>query len=69
MPKVKTRKNAAKRFKVTGTGKIVRRSSHKGHKNTKKSGGHYRRLSLESIVEGDGMVKNVRKMLLLGVPK
>ena len=69
MPKVKTRKNAAKRFKVTGSGRISRESSHKSHKNSKKSGSNYRRLSLESIVEGDGMVKTVRKMLQLGVPK
>lgn len=69
MPKVKTRKNAVKRFKITGTGKVMRRSSHKGHKNMKKSGSQYRRLALESVVEGDGMVKTVRKMLLLGVPK
>jgi large subunit ribosomal protein L35 len=69
MPKVKTRKNAAKRFKVTGTGKIVRESSHKSHKNMKKSGSQYRRLTLETIVEGDGMAKPIRKMLHLGVPK
>ena len=69
MPKVKPRKNAVKRFKITGTGKIMRRSSNKAHKNIKKSGSQYRRLSLESVVEGDGMVKTVRKMLLLGLPK
>ena len=69
MPKIKTRKNAAKRFKVTGTGKIVRGSSHKSHLNRKKSGGHYRRLALETVVEGDGMVKPIRRMLQLGVPK
>lgn len=69
MPKVKTRKNAAKRFKVTGTGKVVRGSSNKSHLNRKKSGSHYRRLALETVVEGNGMVKTVRKMLQLGVPK
>ena len=69
MPKVKTRKNAAKRFKVTGTGKITARHSHKAHKNTKKSGSHYRRLALDSPVDGNGIVKVVRKMLLLKVAK
>ena len=69
MPKVKTRKNAVKRFKITGTGKIIRRSSHKGHKNSKKSGSQFRRLSLETVVEGRGMVKTARKMLQVGVPK
>jgi large subunit ribosomal protein L35 len=69
MPKVKTRKNAAKRFKLSGTGRIVRECSHKGHKNMKKSGSHYRRLDGTYVVEGDGMVKTVRKMLVTGVSK
>ncbi|MBW3625875.1 MAG: 50S ribosomal protein L35 [Armatimonadetes bacterium] len=69
MPKVKTRKNAAKRFKVTGSGKIVHRHSNKSHLNRKKSGSHYRRLSVEITMEGDGMTHPVRKMLNLGVPK
>lgn len=35
--KLKTRKAAAKRFKLTGTGKVRRRSSHHSHILTKKS--------------------------------
>ena len=31
MPKLKTRKAAAKRFRATGTGKIVRRKAFKNH--------------------------------------
>ena len=31
MPKVKTRKAAAKRFKITGTGKILRNTAYKRH--------------------------------------
>jgi large subunit ribosomal protein L35 len=31
MPKVKTHSGAKKRFKITGTGKIVRRRAMKGH--------------------------------------
>ena len=50
MPKLKTRKTAAKRFTFTGTGKIMRRNTCKGHLMMKKSGSRRRRLCLESLV-------------------
>lgn len=31
MPKLKTRKSAAKRYKITGTGKILRRKGGRSH--------------------------------------
>jgi len=37
MPKIKTNRSAAKRFKVTGTGKIVRHHAKAAHIKTKKS--------------------------------
>lgn len=37
MPKLKTHKGAAKRFKVTGSGKIMRRKAFKSHLLTGKS--------------------------------
>ena len=37
MPKLKTNKAAAKRFKKTGTGKLVRNKAYKSHILTKKS--------------------------------
>lgn len=37
MPKVKTKKAAAKRFKVTGTGKLKRFKANKSHILTKKT--------------------------------
>ena len=37
MPKVKTKRAAAKRFKVTGTGKLKRMKAYKSHILTKKS--------------------------------
>ena len=38
MPKIKTNRGAAKRFKTTGTGKIVRKKSTKRKRNLRKSG-------------------------------
>lgn len=62
MPKMKTRKTAAKRFKITGTGKIMRRNTGKGHLMMKKSGSRKRRLTLESTV-ARGERQKVRRMV------
>ena len=45
MPKIKTNRAAAKRFKVTGTGKLKRNKAYKSHILTKKS--TKRRLQLQ----------------------
>jgi len=62
MPKMKTRKTAAKRFKITGTGKIMRRNTGRGHLMMKKSGSRKRRLTLESTV-ARGEKQKVRRMV------
>lgn len=54
MPKMKTKSAAAKRFRVTGTGKIVRRRANKRHILTKMSSKRKRRLQHSAIVcKGD----------------
>jgi large subunit ribosomal protein L35 len=50
MPKMKTHRGAAKRFKVTGTGKLSRRSAFMNHILEKKPSKRTRRLKRESIV-------------------
>ncbi|HYZ98469.1 MAG TPA: 50S ribosomal protein L35 [Acidimicrobiales bacterium] len=45
MPKMKTRRGPAKRFKVTGSGKIRRRQSNLNHMLGKKTAAHKRRLA------------------------
>lgn len=44
MPKMKTRKSAVKRFKVTGTGKLKRRQASKKHLLSHKTGKRKRHL-------------------------
>ncbi|QYK53890.1 MAG: 50S ribosomal protein L35 [Fimbriimonadaceae bacterium] len=44
MPKLKTHKTATKRFKISGSGKIMRRSSGNNHMFFHKSGSQKRRL-------------------------
>ncbi len=38
MPKMKTRKTLAKKVKITGTGKVLRRTTGQNHFNAKESG-------------------------------
>ena len=51
MPKMKTHRGAAKRFKRTGAGKIVRSRSNKQHILTKKSPKRKRQLRRDGVVE------------------
>lgn len=62
MPKLKTHKGAAKRFKKTGTGKILRNHAFHSHILTKKSPGRKASLSGETEVS-PANVKTVRRML------
>jgi large subunit ribosomal protein L35 len=52
MPKQKSHRGAAKRFKVTGGGKVVRRNSMANHILTKKTTKRKRRLRKPSEVTG-----------------
>ncbi len=62
MPKMKTNRGAAKRFKATGSGKIRRSKAFTSHILTKKSTKRKRNLRKSGlIVEAD--VKAVRRML------
>ena len=62
MPKMKTRRAAAKRFKVTGTGKLKRNKAYKSHILTKKTTKRKRNLRHATIVDATN-VKNMKKVL------
>ena len=62
MPKVKTKRAAAKRFKVTGTGKLKRNKAYKRHILTKKSAKTKRNLRHATITDATN-VKNIRKII------
>ena len=52
MPKMKTHKGAAKRFKVTGSGKLTRRRANLNHILEKKAAKRKRRLAGSTEVTG-----------------
>ena len=62
MPKMKSSKSAAKRFKVTGTGKLKRAKAYKSHILTKKSTKRKRNLRQAAITDATN-VKNMKKIL------
>ena len=51
MPKLKTSRAAAKRFKMTGTGKLVRNKAYKSHILTKKSTKRKRNLRKDIVAD------------------
>jgi large subunit ribosomal protein L35 len=62
MPKMKTDRGAAKRFKITGTGRVLRRKAFRSHLLEKKSSVRTRRLGRETEVTG-GDLKQVKRLL------
>ena len=62
MPKMKTSRAAAKRFKVTGSGKLLRNKAYKSHILTKKSQKRKRNLRKQTVVDQSN-VKNMKKIL------
>ena len=62
MPKMKTRRGAAKRFKLTGRGKIKRHKANASHILTKKTTKRKRGLRKATILVA-AEVKRVKRML------
>lgn len=62
MPKLKTHKGMAKRIKVSGSGKLLRRKAYRGHllsgkqKSTK-------RTYVKDLVASEGDTSNIKRML------
>ena len=62
MPKLKTNRGAAKRFKKTGSGKYKKSSSHMNHILTKKSSKRKRHLRSSSLI-ASADEKSIKKLL------
>ena len=62
MPKLKTRRAVAKRFKVTGKGKLKRTHAYAGHILTKKSSKRKRNLRQSGLVNSNDTAR-MKKML------
>ncbi len=62
MPKMKTHRTSAKRFKITGTGKVSRRQANRHHGNERLSSKRLRRLKGDEIVTPTE-AKRIKRML------
>jgi large subunit ribosomal protein L35 len=62
MPKMKTNRGAAKRFRKTGTGKIKRSKAYASHILTKKSSKRKRALRQSGLVDSTDE-KKIRRLL------
>jgi large subunit ribosomal protein L35 len=62
MPKMKTHSGTAKRFKVTATGKVMRRRANRNHLLEHKSSRVTRRLAGEQAVAAND-VREIKKLL------
>ncbi len=65
MAKLKTHRGAAKRFKVTGTGKVTRSKANKSHILTGKPAKRMRKLRKRTTVR-DVDQKNIKRLLPYG---
>ena len=62
MPKMKTNRGAAKRFRATGSGKITRRKAFANHILTKKTTKRKRRLRKGTLIDATSK-RQVRRLL------
>ena len=65
MPKIKTSRGAAKRFKMTGTGKVKRRRGYLRHINTHMTTKRKRHLRQAALVD-KADEKNIKRLLPYG---
>ena len=63
MPKLKTRKAASKRYKVTGNNNFLRRHAYKGHLLMKKSNRQKRKLS-QLVLVNESDTRAIKLMLV-----
>jgi large subunit ribosomal protein L35 len=61
---MKTHSGAKKRFSVTGSGKVRRLKAYKSHILTKKDAKRKRGLRRPTIVETNGEVKRIKRLIL-----
>ena len=62
MPKIKTKRAAAKRFSKTGTGKLKRNKAYKSHILTKKTTKRKRNIRKDAMTDATN-IKNMKKVL------
>ncbi|MCX8009262.1 MAG: 50S ribosomal protein L35 [Patescibacteria group bacterium] len=65
MPKLKTRKIAAKRFKITKTGKVVHRTKGARHLRRKKSKARQRRQDSPKVLTNTKFIRKIKQEIVV----
>lgn len=63
MPKMKTHRGAAKRFKKTASGKVRRYKAYKSHILTKKTSKRKRKLRRAGLIATTGDTKRIKRLI------
>ena len=63
MPKLKSKRGAVKRFKITGTGKVLRRKANHSHILTKKKKSRKKNLGKAGLVS-KGEERSIKRLLM-----
>jgi large subunit ribosomal protein L35 len=66
MPKMKSHRGAAKRFRVTGTGKVLHAKASGNHMLTKKSSGRRRRVEGMAELTSPAEATKIKRLLAGG---
>ncbi|MCM8771537.1 MAG: 50S ribosomal protein L35 [Candidatus Omnitrophica bacterium] len=61
--KLKTKKSVAKRFKITGTGKVMHYGAGGSHLLSKKSSKRKRRIKRAQVLKNKGDIKVIKRLL------
>ena len=68
MPKMKTHKSSAKRFRITRTGKVMRSKGSVSHHRMKKHGRTKRQIE-ETFAAAKGDARRIKRLLPYGSPR
>ncbi len=66
MPKMKSHSGAKKRFKITGSGRLMRMKGSRGHNKTKKNRRQLYAMAEMHPVQTRGMRKQIKRLLPYG---
>ncbi len=63
MPKLKTKKSVAKRFKITATGKVMHYGAGGGHLLSGKNSKRKRRIKKAAVLKSKGDSRRIKRLL------
>lgn len=63
MPKLKTHSGAKKRFRITGSGKVMHQTQGRRHLLIGMSGSRRRRFRLDNVLKNDKQIADIKRLM------